>query len=114
MVVGHGSFLEVSKILPLLTNPTAPDQVAFHVVAISLPEFGFSDAPKKLGFKAARYAEVAHKIMLSLRYDEYSECRVYRASDGATTYPWTFSHGRRRLGLSDNAHHGANARPKAF
>ncbi|TFL01817.1 alpha beta-hydrolase [Pterulicium gracile] len=58
-------------ILPLLTNPTAPDQVAFHVVAISLPEFGFSDAPKKLGFKAARYAEVAHKIMLSLRYDEY-------------------------------------------
>lgn len=66
-----GSFLEASKILPLLTNPTAPDQVAFHVVAISLPGFGFSDAPKKPGFKAAHYAEVAHKVMLSLGYDEY-------------------------------------------
>ncbi|KAK7685799.1 hypothetical protein QCA50_011145 [Cerrena zonata] len=65
-----GNFLEVKKILPLLTS-TTPGQPSFHVVALSLPGFGFSEAPKKQGFKLAQYAEVAHKLMLSLGYNEY-------------------------------------------
>lgn len=54
---GPGHFLEVQKILPLLTA-ASPSHPSFHVVALSLPGFGFSEAPRKRGFKGAQYAEV--------------------------------------------------------
>ncbi|KAG1902331.1 Alpha/Beta hydrolase protein [Suillus fuscotomentosus] len=65
-----GSFLEVGKILPFLTS-SAPEHPSFHVVVLSLPGFGFSEAPHKQGFAIDQYAEVAHKLMLALRYNEY-------------------------------------------
>ncbi|KAG6900645.1 hypothetical protein C0993_006749 [Termitomyces sp. T159_Od127] len=65
-----GSFIEVRKLLPLLVE-ASPDHPSFHVVAISLPGYGFSSAPSKKGFEIAQYAEVAHKLMLALGYDEY-------------------------------------------
>ena len=55
---GPGSFLEVRKILPLLVK-ASPDHPAFHVVALSLPGYGFSTAPTKKGFITAQYAEVS-------------------------------------------------------
>jgi pimeloyl-ACP methyl ester carboxylesterase len=58
ILTGPGSFLEVEKLLQPLTNPDDPNQPAFHVVAPSLPNFGFSDAPRKKGFMQAQYAEV--------------------------------------------------------
>ncbi|KAI0371210.1 alpha/beta-hydrolase [Pilatotrama ljubarskyi] len=66
-----GHFLEVRKLLPLLTKPESEDQPSFHVVALSLPGFGFSEGPKKKGFASKQYAEVANKLMLSLGYDNY-------------------------------------------
>ncbi|KIM78507.1 hypothetical protein PILCRDRAFT_824411 [Piloderma croceum F 1598] len=65
-----GSFLEVHKILPLLTA-TSQDHPSFHVVAISLPGYAFSEGPKNKGFAIAQYAEVGNKLMLALRYNEY-------------------------------------------
>ncbi|KAJ3534885.1 hypothetical protein NMY22_g6724 [Coprinellus aureogranulatus] len=65
-----GSFIEVRKILPLLVDASS-DHPSFHVVALSLPGFGFSSAPTKKGFSVQQHAEVAHKLMLSLGYDEY-------------------------------------------
>ncbi|CAL1713454.1 unnamed protein product [Somion occarium] len=65
-----GHFMEVSKLLPLLTA-VSPDHPSFHVVAISLPGFGFSEAPKKKGFAITQHAEVGHKLMLALGYNEY-------------------------------------------
>ncbi|CRK15449.1 hypothetical protein BN1723_010677 [Verticillium longisporum] len=65
-----GSFIEVVKILPLLTSADA--DVPFHVVAPSLPNFGFSDGVGKPGFGLAQYAEAIHKIMLKLGYDRYA------------------------------------------
>jgi pimeloyl-ACP methyl ester carboxylesterase len=65
-----GSFLEVRKILPLLTA-SSPEHPSFHVVALSLPGYGFSEAPRKQGFGANQYAEVAHKLMIALGYNEY-------------------------------------------
>ncbi|KAH8077024.1 alpha/beta-hydrolase [Cristinia sonorae] len=65
-----GHFLEVSKLLPLLTSDTGDDP-KFHVVALSLPGFGFSEAPKKKAFMMSHYAEVGHKLMLALGYNEY-------------------------------------------
>ncbi|KAI0078543.1 alpha/beta-hydrolase [Panus rudis PR-1116 ss-1] len=65
-----GNFMEVSKILPLLTA-VSPQQPSFHVVALSLPGYGFSDAPRKPGFSAEQFAQVGHKLMLALGYNEY-------------------------------------------
>ncbi|GAB1315461.1 hypothetical protein MFIFM68171_05671 [Madurella fahalii] len=64
-----GSFLEVTKILPLLTS--REDGPSFHVVAPSLPNFGFSEGPSKPGFAIAQYAECLHKLMLKLGYNKY-------------------------------------------
>jgi pimeloyl-ACP methyl ester carboxylesterase len=47
------------------------DGPSFHVVAPSLPNFGFSDAVQKKGFSIPQYAEVVHKLMLKLGYDQY-------------------------------------------
>lgn len=63
-----GSFIEVQHILPLLSQPDGP---AFHIVAPSLPNYGFSQGPTKRGFGSAQYAETCHKLMLSLGYNEY-------------------------------------------
>ncbi|SJL07271.1 related to epoxide hydrolase [Armillaria ostoyae] len=66
-----GSFIEVQKLLPLLTDSSSPEHPSFHVVALSLPGYGFSQAPTKQGFASAQYAEVGHKLMLALGYDAY-------------------------------------------
>lgn len=39
---GPGSFIEVRKILPLLTA-SSPEHPSFHVVAFSIPGYGFSE-----------------------------------------------------------------------
>jgi hypothetical protein len=65
---------------------------SFHVVALSLPGYGFSEAPKKPGFDIPQFAEVytvvlssicsgtdsklcqvGNKLMLSLGYNEYGK-----------------------------------------
>ncbi|KAF1989390.1 alpha/beta-hydrolase [Aulographum hederae CBS 113979] len=66
-----GSFLEVEKLLPLLAQGDGKSAPAFHVVAPSLPNFGFSEGVKKPGFGLEQYAEVCHNLMLGLGYDEY-------------------------------------------
>ncbi|KAI4151784.1 MAG: hypothetical protein LQ340_003308 [Diploschistes diacapsis] len=66
-----GSFLEVTKLLKLLTDPPF-GQVAFDVVAPSLPNFGFSGGIKRRGFATEQYAETLHKLMTEkLGYKQY-------------------------------------------
>ncbi|KAJ7082973.1 Alpha/Beta hydrolase protein [Mycena epipterygia] len=65
-----GNFLEVRKILPLLVE-SSPDHPSFNVVALGLPGYGFSEAPRTKGFRLDQYAEVGHKLMLALGYNEY-------------------------------------------
>ncbi|KAJ3578863.1 hypothetical protein NPX13_g1702 [Xylaria arbuscula] len=67
-----GSFLEATKILKPLSEPSDASQPAFHVVAPSLPGYGFSEASKKPGFSADQHGEVFHKLMLRLGYEEYA------------------------------------------
>lgn len=43
-----GSFLEVTKMLKGLTEPEDENSQAFHVVAPSLPNYGFSDGVKQV------------------------------------------------------------------
>ncbi|TRM57249.1 Alpha/Beta hydrolase protein [Schizophyllum amplum] len=65
-----GSFIEARKLAPLLVGG-ANGQPSFHVVALSLPGYGFSQQPRKKGFGLAQYAETAHKLMLALGYTTY-------------------------------------------
>jgi hypothetical protein len=68
---GPGSFLEVSKIIPILAESEKVGGPAFHIVAPSLPNYAFSSIVKKAGFGMKQYAETCHKLMLSLGYDQY-------------------------------------------
>lgn len=60
-----GSFKEVSKVLPLFLK------AGFHVVAPSLPGYGFSSLPDKAGFKHEQCAETFENLMSKLGYHQY-------------------------------------------
>jgi pimeloyl-ACP methyl ester carboxylesterase len=65
----HGwpsSFAEIQRALPAL------NKAGFHVVAPSLPGYGFSAYPKKAGFKYFHHAELMHKVMSKLGYEQYA------------------------------------------
>ncbi|KAF2466570.1 epoxide hydrolase 1 [Lindgomyces ingoldianus] len=66
-----GSFLEVTKVLPLLTSRVDGSEQTFHVVAPSMPNCGFSQRTSNPGFGVLQYAEVCHKLMLQLGYEKY-------------------------------------------
>lgn len=60
-----GSFIEISKGLHLLT------EAGYHVVAPSLPGYGFSSYTEKKGFDLRKHAEVFQKLMQKLGYKNY-------------------------------------------
>jgi pimeloyl-ACP methyl ester carboxylesterase len=60
-----GSFLEMLKIIPLLTD------AGFDVVAPSLPGFGFSDRPTRPGMNTFRIAELWAGLMGELGYSHF-------------------------------------------
>ena len=57
--------------MSLLAQTSDGKQPAFHIVAPSLPNFGFSQSVKQKGFMLPQYAETCHKLMLKLGYKEY-------------------------------------------
>ncbi|KAH9979713.1 alpha/beta-hydrolase [Russula compacta] len=65
-----GNFLEVTKVLPLLTTASS-DHPSFHVVAPSIPGYAWSEGVRKKEFHAKHYAELFNKLMISLGYTEY-------------------------------------------
>ncbi|KAM0417315.1 hypothetical protein ACHAPT_012696 [Fusarium lateritium] len=66
-----GSFLEVSHIIGNLTNPPNTSLPAFHVVAPSIPGFGFSPAPRHPGFGPVETAHAFNELMHQLGYSKY-------------------------------------------
>ena len=66
-----GSFLEVKSLLSPLTNPSSPTIPAFHVVAPSIPGYGFSPPPRKPGFGYRQAGATFRALMLKLGYDKY-------------------------------------------
>ncbi|KAJ3103063.1 hypothetical protein HDU97_010419 [Phlyctochytrium planicorne] len=65
-----GSFFEFHKVLEPLTNPP-PGSPAFHVVAPSLPGYGFSYKPTNKGFGLNEIAEIFVKLMDILGYPTF-------------------------------------------
>ena len=69
-----GSIVEFHKVMEPLTNPTAHGgdaADAFHVVAPSLPGFGFSGKPLATGWGVQRIAATFVQLMADLGYDRY-------------------------------------------
>ncbi|KAI9022444.1 epocide hydrolase domain-containing protein [Hyaloraphidium curvatum] len=67
-----GSFVEFLNIVPLLAEPTDSRHQAFHVVVPSLPGYGFSEAPKKLGYGPIAIARACDELMGALGYNCYA------------------------------------------
>lgn len=69
-----GTYMEATKIVPMLTEPAKwgfADSPAFDLVIPSLPGFGFSSAPRKAGTNTRAIAQMWHKLMAALGYEEY-------------------------------------------
>ena len=69
-----GSVVEFHKVIEPLTDPAAhgSDRAdAFHVIAPSLPGFGFSGKPTEAGWGVEKIAQVWATLMARLGYDRY-------------------------------------------
>ncbi len=69
-----GSIFEFTKIIGPLTDPVKHGgraEDAFHVVALSLPGFGFSDKPRERGYSPEKMADIIAKLMARLGYQKY-------------------------------------------
>lgn len=77
LIITHGwpgSIVEFIKIIGPLTDPIAHGaeaSPAFHVVAPSIPGFGFSDKPRERGYDPARIAGLFAELMGRLGYERY-------------------------------------------
>jgi pimeloyl-ACP methyl ester carboxylesterase len=77
LVITHGwpgSVIEFMKVIGPLTDPVAHGgsaSDAFHVVAPSLPGYGFSDKPARAGWGVARVAAAWASLMDRLGYDRW-------------------------------------------
>jgi pimeloyl-ACP methyl ester carboxylesterase len=70
-----GSFLEMMRIIPLLTDPAAEGADpadSFDVVVPSLPGYGFSDRPTRPGMNLFRTAELWTGLMAELGYSRFA------------------------------------------
>lgn len=77
LVITHGwpgSFVEMLKVIPHLTDPVAYGGAAedsFDVVVPSLPGYGFSDRATEIGMNAFRIAELWVQLMDGLGYRRF-------------------------------------------
>jgi pimeloyl-ACP methyl ester carboxylesterase len=69
-----GSFLEMIRLIPRLTDPAAhggSPAEAFDIVVPSMPGYGFSDRPASQGMNTFRIAELWVELMHELGYDRF-------------------------------------------
>lgn len=78
LVLTHGwpgSFLEMLKVIPMLTDPErfgADPRDAFDVIVPSLPGYGFSEAPIERGMNTFRIAELWTALLSELGYERFA------------------------------------------
>ena len=77
LILSHGwpgSFVEMTKIIPMLTDPAAHGgraEDAFDVVVPSLPGYGFSDRPTVQGMNPGKIADLWAALMDELGYSRF-------------------------------------------
>ena len=74
LVLTHGwpsSVIEPLEVMDVLANPPQGDMPAFHVVAPSLPGFGFGGKPTTTGWDVDRTADAWAELMARLGYERF-------------------------------------------
>ena len=74
LMIQHGwpsSVYDFHKIIDELADPPGPNAPAFHVIAPSLPGYGWSDIPTQAGLGPAAIADISVELMSRLGYDEF-------------------------------------------
>ena len=74
LLIQHGwpsSVFEFHKIIDLLAEPDDADAPAFHVVAPSLPGYGWSEIPRRGGIGTAAIADMWAELMAGLGYGRF-------------------------------------------
>ncbi len=74
LMLQHGwpsSVYDFHKIIDRLAEPSDPGVPAFHVIAPSLPGYGWSDTPARMGYGPAAIADMWVELMSGLGYDEF-------------------------------------------
>jgi pimeloyl-ACP methyl ester carboxylesterase len=76
LILTHGwpsTFVELLPLVPFLTDPHAHgiDGPAFDVVIPSLPGYGFSERPRRVGVNYQYVAGLWHRLMRGLGYERY-------------------------------------------
>ena len=106
LIITHGwpgSIAEFAKIIGPLTDPVAHGgqaEDAFHVIAPSMPGYGFSDKPRSPGFGPEQIAETGAQLMARLGYDRYG---VQGGDWGSIVSRWhAFNHPEHVVGLHLN------------
>ena len=106
LIITHGwpgSIAEFTKIIGPLTDPVAHGgqaEDAFHVVAASMPGYGFSDKPRAPGFGLEQIAEVNASLMARLGYERYG---IQGGDWGSlVSQCHAFNHPERAIGLHIN------------
>ncbi len=78
LIITHGwpgSFVEMVKLIPLLTDPVAHGgsaEDAFDVIVPSLPGYGFSDRPTERGMSPFKVAALWARLMTALGYERFA------------------------------------------
>lgn len=70
-----GSVAEFTKIIGPLTDPAAHGgniADSYHVIAPSLPGFGFSEKPNQAGYSPEKFAHILAALMERLGYEQYA------------------------------------------
>lgn len=67
-----GSIAEFAHVIDELADPKDPDAPAFHVVAPSLPGFGYSDKPAATGWGIEKIAGAWVELMARLGYGRFA------------------------------------------
>lgn len=98
-----GSIAEFMKVIGPLTDPVAHGgraSDAFHVIAPSMPGYGFSERPRERGYSPERVAEIGAGLMARLGYERYG---VQGGDWGAIVSRWhALNHPDRVVGLHMN------------
>ncbi|WP_324827530.1 epoxide hydrolase family protein [Qipengyuania zhejiangensis] len=74
LIITHGwpgSVVEFLGVIDELADPADPEAQAFHVVAPSLPGYGFSQKPSGTGWGIERIASAWSELMQRLGYDRW-------------------------------------------
>jgi pimeloyl-ACP methyl ester carboxylesterase len=83
-----GSFLEMLKLVPRLTDPAAcggESRDSFDVVVVSLPGFGFSSRPRNRGMNTARMSDLFAELMNEVGYERFA---VHGGDFGGAISSW--------------------------